>query len=286
MPEFPTPDPIEVDLDVLVGDVRIVAGERADTVVDVRPANPHEDEDVSAAEATRVELDGGRLLVKSTRRWRSYSPFGHGGAVDVEIALPAGSRVTGELAVGAFRSAGALGDCRLKTGVGEVRVDQAASVRLRTGMGDVAVDRATGDADVSTGSGELEIGDVAGAATLKNSNGGTRIGFVAGDLRVNSANGDIAIDGAGSTLVAKTANGDIRVGAVRRGSIVTATGLGGIEIAVPEGVAAFLDLHTGYGTLSSELEAGGPPAPGEDSVEVRARSGAGDIAIRRIEALA
>jgi hypothetical protein len=286
MPEFTTPDPIEVEIDLQMGDVRIVAGERADTVVDVRPADAGSREDAGAVEHTLVECDGHRLTIRSTRRWRAIGPSRRGGAVDVHIELPAGSRVTGALALGAFRSAGALGDCRVKTGLGEVRVDQAASVRLRTGMGDVALDRATGDADVSTGSGDVEVGDVAGAATLKNSNGGTRIGYVAGDLRVNAANGDIAIDGAGSTLVAKTANGDIRVGAVRHGSIVTSTGFGGIEIAVPEGVAAFLDLHTGYGNLSSELEAGGPPAPGEDSVEVRARSGAGDIAIRRIEALA
>ena len=40
MPTFDTPEPIAVTLDVGVGDIRVVAGDRTDTIVDVRPSDP------------------------------------------------------------------------------------------------------------------------------------------------------------------------------------------------------------------------------------------------------
>ena len=55
MPTFDTPEPISATIDVAVGDVRITASDRADTVVEVRPSDASNDEDVKAAEQTRVE---------------------------------------------------------------------------------------------------------------------------------------------------------------------------------------------------------------------------------------
>jgi hypothetical protein len=47
------------------------------------------------------------------------------------------------------------------------------------------------------------------------------------------------------------------------------------------GVAAWLDLSTGYGNVRNDLDAAGRPAPGEDTVEVRARTSFGDITVSR-----
>ena len=55
MPTFDTPEPIAVTLDVGVGDIQVVAGDRTDTIVDVRPSDPAKKSDVTAAEQTRVE---------------------------------------------------------------------------------------------------------------------------------------------------------------------------------------------------------------------------------------
>lgn len=62
MPTFDTPEPISVTLELGVGDIRIVAGERTDTVVEVRPSDAARTSDVTAAQQTRVEYAGGRLL--------------------------------------------------------------------------------------------------------------------------------------------------------------------------------------------------------------------------------
>ena len=74
MPVFDTPEPISVTVELGVGDLRIVTGDRADTVVEVRPSDPAKKGDVTAAEQTRVEYTGGRLLIKAPKSWRRYTP--------------------------------------------------------------------------------------------------------------------------------------------------------------------------------------------------------------------
>lgn len=280
MPAFETPEPISALIELVMADVRISASDRTDTVVEVRPSDPARQADVDAAEQVRVEYSAGGLLVKATGRWRSWSPFGYGGSVEVDVSLPTGSQVKGA-SVGAVRCTGALGDCRIKSALGDIQVEQAAAVALAASSGDISLERATGDAQLTTASGEIRVGDIGGTVEIKNSNGDTHIGEVSGGVRVKAANGDIVIDRVHGSVTAKTASGDVRIGAVGTGSVVAQTGHGSVEIGVPGGTAAWLDLNTGYGQLRNTLEAGGPPGPDDPSVEIQARSGYGDITIRR-----
>jgi len=280
MAAFETPEPISVLIELVMADVRISASDRADTVVEVRPSDPARRADVDAAEQVRVEYSAGGLLVKATGRWRSWSPFSYGGSVEVEILLPTGSRVKGA-SVGAVRCTGALGDCQIKTSVGDIQVETAGGVSLTTSAGDISLDRADGDAELTTGSGDIRAGDIDGSVEIKNSNGDTHLGEVTGAARVKAANGDVAIDRIAGSVTVKTANGDIRIGAVGTGSVVAQSGYGSIEIGIPDGIAAWLDLVTTYGQLRNSLETSGPPGPGEQTVEVHARSGYGDLTIRR-----
>ena len=281
MPGFDTPEPISVTVELGVGDIRIVASDRTDTVVEVRPSDSASKADVTAAERTRVEYAGGRLLVKAPRGGRHYSLRGGGESIDVHIALPAGSVIRAEAAVASLRCTGRLGEFRWQCGVGDIHLEQAGPVLLRTGAGDITVDRVIGDAEVSTGSGAVQIGGIDGAAVIKDSNGDTWVGEVAGDLRVHAANGRINVDRANAAVAARSANGDVRVGEVSRGAIVAETGFGKLEVGVREGVAAWLDLNTKFGRIHNSLDAVERPGPGEDTVEVRVRSGYGDITVRR-----
>ena len=280
MPTFDTPEPISVTVEFGVGDLRIVASDRTDTMVEVRPSDPAKKADVTAAEQTRVEYAGGRLLIKAPKNWRQLT-FRGGESVDVQVELPAGSQLRGETGVAALRCQGRLGECRYKTGVGDIQLDQADAVQLRTGMGDVAVERAGGDAEVSTGSGSLRVDRIDGAAVVKNSNGDTWIGEVTGNLQVNAANGRISVDRARETVAAKSANGDVRLGEVAHGTVLAQTAFGKVEIGIRDGVAAWLDLNTRFGNVNNDLDATGRPEQGEDAVEVRARTSFGDITINR-----
>jgi DUF4097 and DUF4098 domain-containing protein YvlB len=278
MPAFETPEPIAVTIQLQVGTSRIIAGARTDTAVDVRPADPGSDADVKAAEQVRVEYSNGKLLVRGTKR---RTLFGDPGTVEVTIELPVESDVHGTVSMGDFRCEGRLGECTLKTGYGDIHVDRAAAQRLDTGYGDVTVGHAAGDAELTTGSGGLEVRTVEGTAMIKNSNGHSRIGEVTGDLRVSSANGDITVLRAHADVNARTACGSVRVGEVVRGSVVLGSAYGDLEIGIREGTAAWLDVSADYGSVTNSLDASQGPGGTDDTVEVRARTGYGDVLVRR-----
>jgi DUF4097 and DUF4098 domain-containing protein YvlB len=281
MTTFETPEPISVTVELSVGDVRIEASDRTDTVVEVRPRDSAKKSDVAAARQTRVDYAGGRLLIKAPKSWKQYSPFGPSESVDVHIALPSGSQLRCDTAVATLHSTGRLGDCGVKTSAGDIRIGHADAVQLKTSVGDITVGQADGDAEVTTSTGAVRIDSIAGAAVVKNSNGDTWIGDVTGDLRASSANGNIVVDQAHAAVVAKTANGNVQLDEVQRGSILVETGRGRVEIGVVDGVAAWLDLKTGFGRVRNGLDDAPQPEAGEDTVEVRARSGFGDITINR-----
>jgi hypothetical protein len=284
MPTFTTPSPIAVTIELGIGDIQLVAGDRTDTVVDVRPSDPTKTADVVAAERVRVEYEDGRLLVKATRAWKQYTPRGGREAIDVRIDVPAGSQVHGEGGIVTMRGTGRLGECRYKTGVGDIRIEHAGSVELKTGSGNISVERAVGRASITTSSGVLRIGTIDGPAVIKNSNGHTHIDGVTGDLRVNAANGTITVDQAEAGVEAKTSNGDVRLGEMAHGTALVQTAYGQVDVGIRQGVVAWLDLVTGFGSVQNDLDTAEGPTAGEDTIEVRARTAFGDITIHRSSA--
>ena len=282
MPAYDTPHPVTATVELVVGDLRIVAADRADTVVEVRPSDPGSDADVRAADQTRVEYADGLLLVKTPKQ-RGLGLFGKPGSVDVTVDLPARSKVQVDSGAGGVRTTGTLGACRVKSGAGDVQVDRVEGGRLslEIGAGRVEVDTVAGRADISTGSGRLQVREIDGPAVVKNSNGDSWIGLVTGDLRINAANGDIAVDRAGGDVVASTANGGITVGAVTRGTVSLKTGFGEIEVGIPAGTAAKLDVSTSFGRIRNQLESTDGPQETDETIDLRARSSYGDIVIRR-----
>ena len=216
-----------------------------------------------------------------TPKQRGLGLFGKPGSVDVTLDLPAGSDVHAETGVGGIQAAGMLAKCQVKLGAGDVRLDRVGALSLDTGAGRVEVDAVAGRAEISTGSGRLQVREIDGSAVLKNSNGDSWLGLVIGDLRINAANGDIAVDRAGASVVANTANGDIRVGAAIRGTVSLKTGFGEIEVGIPAGTAAKLDVSTSFGRVRNQLESAEGPQATDETLDLRARSGYGDIVIRR-----
>jgi hypothetical protein len=280
MPTFDTPGPITATIDVVVGAVRISAAERDATVVEARPTDSSNAEDVKAAEQTRAEYANGHLLIRAPKV-RSWLPRARGGSVDVTIQLPAGSDVRGAGQLTDFDCEGPLGDCRLRTGLGQIRVDQADALSLKTGIGDISVDHATGHADVTTGSGDVRARELDAGAVIKNSNGDTWVGEAGGDLRIKAANGSIAVDLARATVGAKSANGDVRLGEAVRDSVVLETHLGDVEVGIRDGTAAWLDVRAAAGRVLNALETAEAPEPSAETVQVRARTSAGNVVIRR-----
>ncbi len=280
MPTFDTPEPISTTIDLVIGDVRISAGDRGATVVEVRPSDASNEEDRKAAELTRIEYANGQLLVKAPKL-RSWLSRSGGGSIVVAIELPAGSNVHGAAGSVDFYCDGRLGDCRIKTGLGHIRLDRADTLSLKIGTGDISADRVTSYAEVTVGSGDVRLRELDGSAVIKNSNGDTWVGVANGDLRLNAANGSIAVDLAHASVSAKSANGDVRLGELVRGSVVLATQIGDLEVGIREGTAAWLDVSAAAGKVHNALDAADAPEASADTVEVRARTSLGEIVIRR-----
>jgi DUF4097 and DUF4098 domain-containing protein YvlB len=280
MPNYETPEPISVTLELGVGDVRITASDRTDTVVEVRPSDEADESDVTAAQQVRVDYADGMLQVTGPKaRVSGFSRKTR--SADVAIELPSGSRVSAQMQAGDFRCAGRLGECRFKTSAGNIRLERTGPLRLDTSAGHVTADAITGHAEISAGSGQIRIGEVEGTAVVKNSNGDTTIDAVTGDLRVRAANGDISVERAGAGVDAKTSNGSIRLGEVARGPVVLETAMGDLEIGITAGTAAWLQVNTGFGHVHNLLDETAQPEKSEDTVEVRGRTSYGDITIRR-----
>jgi DUF4097 and DUF4098 domain-containing protein YvlB len=278
MPSFATPAPISVALDIASGDVRLVTGERGDTVVEVRPSNPSRPDDVETAEQTRVEFHEGQVLVATPK---SRDRRGRGGSIAVTIALPAGSRLHGRIAAGDVQGQGRLDACQLTLASGDVRFDQTGPLRLDVSSGDISVERVAGRAEVSSRSGNVRLRAVDGAAAIEATNGDTWVGEVSGDLQIGAANGDVVVERAHANVAVRAANGDVRLGEVARGRVTLDTASGNIAVGIREGSAAWLDVATHSGDVHNALDTTDGPGLSEATVEVRARTASGDISIRR-----
>ncbi|OLT31731.1 hypothetical protein BJF79_00665 [Actinomadura sp. CNU-125] len=276
---FDTPDPIVAVVEVAGGMVVLRAGNRADTVVDVRPSDPTRDLDVQAAEQSRVEFEAGRLTVK-TPRYKVRSLVGNMPSIEVTIDLPAGSQVTGRSG-SHFRGEGRLGDTDLETAAGYVRLQETGRLKLRAAAGEISVNRATGHIEVVSATGKIRLGEIDGTATVKTSNGDITVGTVTGQASLVTANGDVLVGRSHAELHAKSAHGSVRISEAAGGGAVLETGFGEIEVGVLEGTAAWLEVNSEHGNVRSELEAADDPGQATELVEIRARTRYADILVRR-----
>ncbi|MBW5486274.1 DUF4097 family beta strand repeat-containing protein [Streptomyces bambusae] len=278
MPSFATPEPISVTAYVEAGAIQFTAGDRLDTVVEVRPRDPRKDRDVRAAEQTEVTYAGGILTVRTPKQRNSLR---RPGIVDVTVELPTGSRVDMTGSWTQVLGQGRLGEVLVKTSSGDVRLDATGPLKLTASHGSITVDRVEGAAEITTSSGSLRVGFVDGPAVLKNSHGTTIVGAATGELRVSGAHGDIEIRRAEDSVTATTAHGTLRVGEVARGTAQLETGYGAIEVGVREGTAAWLDVNAGSGQVRNMLTASEAPEDTEDRVKIHARTRYGNIDVLR-----
>ncbi|MFE1289049.1 hypothetical protein [Streptomyces sp. NPDC058751] len=217
MQKFDTPAPVSAVLDIPAGRIRFIAADRADTTVEVLPANRSKSRDVKAAEQTEVSCADGVLRVEIPgARNRGLGPSG---AVEVTVQLPAGSHVEAKAAAAEFRGVGRLGDVTFEGGHRSVELDEADSVRLAGLDADITVGRLHGPAEISTQKGDLTVSEaVRGTLTLSTEKGDIIVGAAPGvsaSLDAGTAFGRVSnalrnADAApGLTIHATTAHGDI-----------------------------------------------------------------------------
>lgn len=276
MPAFDTPAPVSVGLNLMFGEVRIVASDRAETTVEAYPRDSGDPDDVQAAEQLQIEYADGRLLVNVPE------PGGSGGAVIVAMTVPTGSILHGRGTAVDFLAVGVLGECHLSTGLGDIRLDRTGSLQLAASFGDITVDRAAGSVEATADRGDVHLGQVEGRATIRAmGEGDATVGEVRGVARTHAEKGHIRINRAHADVEARTTQGDIDIGEVVRGSVVTTTTFGSIRVGVAETTSARLSLDSAAGTVYTSLSLLEAWAQADEVVRVQARTVIGDVLVER-----
>ncbi len=191
MQKFETAETVTAVVDIPAGRIQVIAADRADATVEVRPANAAKGRDVKAAEQSKVEFVDGVLRV-TVQAEKKNQLLGPSGTVEVTVQLPTGSRVEAKSGAAEFRVVGRVGDIDCDGAYGEIKIDEAANVRLTATAGDVLVSRLTGSAEISTQKGDIHIAEAsAGKVVLS-----TKLG----NITVDAAPGVSATLDAGTTL--------------------------------------------------------------------------------------
>jgi hypothetical protein len=264
MPTFATPEPIAVRIEAGNGSIRLVASDRADTVVEVRPRDESRNSDVWAAEHTRVDFRDGKLIVSGAKRGL---PLFRDGAIGLEIALPSRSQLHASLASADLRAEGEFAD-----------------FRVASASGDVEVDSVTGKIKVANASGAFTVHAAQGSASVATASGDATVGHLDGDLKFKAASGSLTVDRLCGYAKARTASGSVDVAAAVRGGVSAHTSSGEVAVGIVEGTAARLDIVTGSGVVGNELQPSDGPQQGEETLVLHVRSGSGDVSIRRASA--
>jgi hypothetical protein len=280
--EYSTPVPIHVVLDLVVGaSVTVTATETTTTTVSIKATDPTKKDDVRAAGEVAVDYVDGVLGVRIPRTLRYYTWFSGSPHLTVDITVPAGSSLDGKVGAGNVSTVGPLGDCGLRTGAGELRVEQAAKTTLHTGAGSIQAGRIAGPLQVTNGSGSIRVGTLQGEGTIKNTTGNTTLGEVDGPLTVKSTTGDVVIEQLNGSSDIKCAHGEVRIDRVGTGEVKIEGGYGSIEVGVPEGTAAWLDVASRHGQVRNELEQASGPIEDDRTVAITAHADYASITIRR-----
>jgi DUF4097 and DUF4098 domain-containing protein YvlB len=263
MPTFQTPQPITATVEISAGAVRLAAGDRDDTVVEVRPRDESRSHDVKAAEQVRVDFNNGTLLVSSRRGFS----FPRRGAVVVDVALPSGSRLQASAASADITADGQYGDCK-----------------FASASGDLEVGSVVGNLKADTASGGITVHGINGSASVSTASGGATIGDLDGDVKFRAASGSLSVTRLHGNINAQTASGDVTVATAINGGVSVQTGSGELVVGIAEGTAAQLDLRTGSGEVRNSLTPSDGPSEGDETLVVHARIGSGDIVVQRATA--
>lgn len=174
----------------------------------------------------QVWHEDGRLHVRGGRRARSLT-----------VRCPVGIDILAASNSGPLELQGELGELRLFSHSGEIRVERARSLEARTTSGRIEVGRVDGPAITSTVSGAVRV-DLARSA---------RSYAVSGEVNLRVVEGQVE---------ARSVNGVVKVTTDGAGEIVVSTLSGSINIVVPEGCRPDVRARRKVGQPSITCERG------------------------------
>ena len=194
-------------------------------------------------------------------------------SISYEITLPPDTALAVNTGSGEISVEGVRASAKLHTGSGSIRVrDLGPQSRLETGSGSIHADAVSAPLYASTGSGSIQA-DLTGS----------------GDVEAHTGSGGIDLRGVNGGLRGRTGSGHISADGNVKGPWQLHTGSGGVRLALGSSGGFDLNVHTGSGSIHSELpitvqgtfnrrELRGAVRGGGPEVEIS--TGSGDVEIR------
>jgi DUF4097 and DUF4098 domain-containing protein YvlB len=270
---FETHEPVSLYAELGKGLLTVTAEDTTQTTVTVTGAH---------AEEVLVEQSGRQISVVAPRQRMGFFG-GNEPSLDIEVTVPTGSDLITKTGSADQSASGLFGLAKVKAGSGDVRFDRfTGHVVIDTGSGDIVITDVGADLRIKSGSGDVEVGNVAGTVGISTGSGDIKLGATKAAAMIKSGSGDLSIQSAESDVSLSSASGDLTVAAMHRGSLTAKNASGDIRVGIPAGTPVWTDVSSMTGRIGSDLEGAGQPEPGQDYVEVRAKTLSGDIVLKQL----
>jgi DUF4097 and DUF4098 domain-containing protein YvlB len=270
--QFETPEPVDLYVELGKGSLSVTATDTSATTVDVVGRD---------AEQVEVRQDGKQISVVSPKGNRGL--FGGEPSYVVTISLPTRSNTVVKTGSADIGFDGVFGAGQIRSGSGDCRLDSFdGPLIIETGSGDIALERAGAELRVKSGSGDVEVTHAESVMSVSTGSGDVEIGSTNGQAVVKTGSGDLEIGHASDGVSMSTGSGDMKIASATKGKFSAKGASGDVQIGIPAGIPVWTDLTTVSGTIHSDLRGAGQPEPGQDYIELRAKTVSGDIELHEV----
>ncbi|MFC7340703.1 DUF4097 family beta strand repeat-containing protein [Saccharopolyspora griseoalba] len=215
------------------------------------------DPGTAAVRRTRVDLSGGRLVVRTP----SQAPL-RSVPLAVKVQAPKGSEVTVHSGSGEAEITGTAGRVSAQSGSGTVTIAEATDrASVRSGAGQLRLGSMRGGLHARTGNGDIEVSAIEAASSVATGSGNVWLGVVSGDVMVRSGSGDLTVADA------------------TEGQLELITGSGELQVSIHRGTTAEVDLTSSTGNARSDLDVTAQPPEQEPGLRVFGRTGTGSAVL-------
>jgi hypothetical protein len=247
---FHTPEPVELEINVPVGDVDIETVEGDESLITLEGSEKMLDH-------VTIEQHGRRIVVEMKGRK----------ALGITIQI-------GEL------TWGSTGELKVR-----VRVPHGSQVVLTTAAADMRLRGRVQSLESKSASGDLVMsGEIERDAVVKTVSGDVRLDRVGGNLRFTTVSGDVLVRSVGRSVEGKAVSGDVRLESTREGNVGVQSVSGDIEVGVEPGTNLDVDAGSVSGDLNSDVPLGSDPgdAAGDGpTLVLRGKTVSGDFRVFR-----
>jgi hypothetical protein len=264
---FPLTGPINLQCRLNIGSLTVHARDNlTEARVDVVPRDPGS----RVLEHVTVTMQGPTLVISGPRPRGGLLDLplfgarsGERDALDITAEVPSGTAMKITCMAVDLTVTGRVAGADIAGGSTTVEMDEVdGNLRLRTGSGAVRLRTVNGAAVVRSGSSDVAI---------ETAHGAVEVAFGGGSLHVGTARGPVRFRAGSGAAEIGTAHADVDL----------TTGTGALSVGVPSGQQARLDVVTGLGKLTTEMPVEQTAGTGGRALTIRARTGSGDVTVRR-----